>query len=169
MRRYKHYMIALLVVALFIWYILWSAIQYRLSVPLVRDYHYYHMDAGVVIFLADNSRIQKVLERAEQSQIDVRIPETGPNVDGYRVYSRIIAGHVSKAKDRNAFGDKILTDAQRPIGYFVIDVRNDIIYDGLNKKEWLNKLRSFGIKREPRLYKPSVFDKFLGRNKPSPE
>ena len=89
-------------------------------------------------------------------------------MDGYRVYSKVIAGHVSGAKARSAFGDPIPSPDIQRTGYFVIDVHNDIIYDGLNKRKWLSRLRSFGINRRPELYAPSVLcDRILRRNRPA--
>lgn len=75
--------------------------------------------------------------------------QLGPRVDGYRVYPAAIVGHESG-------------------GYFIIDLGTDILQRRLSKKSWLVMLRRYGIVQEPRLFTPSPFDEFLGRNKPQP-
>lgn len=82
----------------------------------------------------------------------------------------MIVGHVSSPKRTDSYGDPIrLPSVISPTGYFVIDVRTDRIHDGLSKKRWIEVLKCFGIAREPELYKPSIYDKILGRNKPGKE
>jgi len=148
LKRRKYYVLAVLAFALLAWYQLWSAMQYHGTVALGRGYKYFYTDSGVYL---DSERAAGI----------------GPDVDGYRVYRRIIAGHVAKERDRNSYGDRIPTLGNSKPGYFMINLRNNSIYDGLSRQEWLNKLRGFGITSEPHLYRPSIYDELLGRNKPA--
>ncbi len=80
------------------------------------------------------------------------------NIDSYKVYGNIIVGHVSSeglAPDEAAYSIP---------GYFIVNVENDAIKDGLDKKTWVNLLRKHGITEELHLHKPSRFDEILGRN-----
>jgi len=169
-KDFKVFIVIVSLIILAICCVLWAAVQLRSAVQLGNGYRYYNIDYGGGVFIdcapkgekEGRERLQKAAERAEREQVEFKgLPKAGPDVDGYHVYPHIITGHVSKVQD------PILTSVEeRPLGYFVIDVHNDQIYDGLNKQEWLKKLHSFGIHREPELFRPSIFDRILGRNKP---
>jgi hypothetical protein len=136
---------------------------------LVRGYSYVYTDAGVPIKCFDqgSKRMDIQAERDDRDFGEYRgIPQVGPDVDGYRVYRDIIVGHTIKGKTRNAYGDQLPAMEPRPAGYFIIDTRIDRVYDGLSRHEWLKRLGVFGVACEPTLYKPSIYDKILGRNKP---
>lgn len=150
---------------MFLLYFVWVAVQMQACTPLVDGYCYFHMPSGVSIRLhtASVERIKKIGERGYRE-----LPKVGPDVDGYHVYKKIIVGHVVKEVYPYEWGDEYGPPReQRPVGYFIIDVRNDIVYAGLTKQQWLDKLRKFGVTSEPKLFKPSVFDKLLRRNRPS--
>ena len=173
-KDFKVFIVIVSLMILAICCVLWAAIQLRSAVQLGNGYQYFNTDRGTLINCVPRGqkegreRLQKAAERAEREQIEIKgLPKAGPDVDGYHVYPHVITGHVSKAKEKNAYGDPIPTlTEERPPGYFVIDTQKDWIYDGLNKQEWLKRLRSFGIHREPELFRPSIYDKILGRNKP---
>lgn len=164
----------LLAIALFLGYTLWSAGWEKGKTALGRSWDYYHTEAGVVIKWAPpenefSERTQRVLDRAERSGTDFydSMPEAGPSVDGYRVYRKAIIGHTARPRIKTSYGDPIRILNPHPVGYFIIDARTDIVYEGLSKREWLKKLRGYGIVREPRLYRPSAFDEILRRNRPT--
>lgn len=154
---------------------IWVAIQLHETVPLINGYRYFYSgntyyDNGVTIRLFDigkdrTRRIEKNCERNGHTQ-------AGPNVDGYRVYQGVIVGHVTKPEHHQELNplcykreNETMWDASIT-GYFIIDTRADITYNGLSKSDWIKKLRKIGINSEPKLYKPSIYDKILGRNKP---
>lgn len=55
---------------------------------------------------------------------------------------------------------------ERRPGYFILDLRTKEVYGGLNKHNWILKLKSYGITEEPELYEPSWRDEKLRRNEP---
>lgn len=88
---------------------------------------------------------------------DIGAPCVGPNVDGYRVYSRVITGHVSKPHGEIAerkYLDQRTRKLEQP-GYFIIDTRANRIYRGLSKQEWRVQLRKYGVDDDPKLFKPT--------------
>ena len=89
----------------------------------------------------------------------------GPDVDGYRVYDRIIVGHVSLCHEVDGNIPERIT--KNP-GYFIIDLKTNRIYRGLSKQAWRECLRKYGVTNIPNLYKPSAIDKYLGHNKSQP-
>jgi hypothetical protein len=135
-------------------------------VPLPRGYRYFYHDSGIIIELHpiqgdDMSRIDRMHEEG------LTAPRVGPNVDGYRVYRHAITGHVSKPNKRPEANLRVADFSATPAsGYFVIDIRTDRTDKDLTKEQWIKRLLSMGITREPRLYVPSRFDEYLGRNKP---
>lgn len=166
LKRHRVLILILLVLAAFLLYMFWEAVQMQGSVPLVKGYSYWHTSTGVIIRLlpkgSETERIQRIADRGEY------FPTVGPDVDGYRVYEHIITGHVIKEVYPYEWGDEGGPPReQRPVGYFIIHVRDDMVYDGLTRQEWLEKLRQFGVTSEPKLFKPSIFDKLLRRNRPS--
>lgn len=173
LRFYKSLTIFLLALMLLLGWLLWSAVRARSPVQLGNGYRYFSTEAGVFIDCVpanareDNVRLTRAAKRAERAGVEFTgLPKAGPSVDAYHVYSRIIAGHVAPARRKNSFGDPIHWPQGGPPGYFVIDKQEDIIYPGLGKREWLRKLRGFGVRGEPTLYAPSIHDTILGRNRP---
>ena len=165
LKRYRITILILTVVVMFPLYLVWVGVQLNTARPLVNGYRYWRMpSSGVIIRLHEASveRIKKIGERGYEE-----LPTVGPDVDGYHVYKKIIVGHVAKEVYPNEWGEYGPPRKQRPVGYFIIDVRNDMVYAGLTKQQWLDKLREFGVTSEPKLFKPSVFDKLLRRNRPS--
>ncbi len=160
----KRLLVSLAIFALFLLYTMWTAVRMKVSTPLGHDYSYYRMDHTYEVIITcapeDLSRVERFAKHPGAFNV-------GPSVDGYRVYDRVIVGHVSSPKRTDSYGDPIrLPSVISPTGYFVIDVRTDRIHDGLSKKRWIEVLKRFGIAREPELYKPSIYDKILGRNRP---
>jgi hypothetical protein len=135
-------------------------------------YYYGYAPPGVVISCPPDCKFldpERAQERVEHDgPVYAPWPQAGPNVDGYHVFAQIIAGHVSPPIRVTSYGDPIrLADNEiQPVGYFVIDVRHNTIRSGLSKEEWTRVLKSYGINHEPELYKPSIYDKILGRNRP---
>lgn len=165
----------MLAVLLWGWYMAWSTVRLHGPTNLVRGYHYWRTDAGIVIrcLYDDRGGGDAATRMSRQEERDRRdfgefqgVPQAGPDVDGYRVYRDAIVGHVSRARVRNSYGDPLPKREPRPEGYFIIDVRIDRVHDGLSKQEWLSKLRAFGLRREPVLHRPSIFDGILRRNRP---
>ena len=164
------------IVALLGCYIVFSAVYFHGTTPLGHGYYYASTGNGFIVALDPGAegvseRFERKIERAERDEREyLGLQHVGPNVDGYRVYDRVIVGHVESIRSRNPNYNPDYkyhaSDADKP-GYFIIDVTIDEIYNGLSKREWLEKLRGFGIRAEPRLFKPSVFDEFRGRNKPA--
>lgn len=174
MQKRKYLIAGISMLVLLAWYVLWSAMQYHGTVPLGKGYRYFYTDSGLYIDCVPSlneihERLERIDKRAEREGIEYEgLPKAGPNVDGYRVYRQIITGHVSNGRYTNAFGDPIPKPRPLPhTGYFIIDVRIDRAYDGLSKEEWLKKLRSFGVTSEPKLFKPSIYDELLRRNRPT--
>ena len=130
--------------------------RYHGTTPLIGGYRYFYSDNGVIIDLSTANEARSL-----------KAADVGPDVDGYRVYPHLIVGHAVKEKDKNYWGDRIPTCGNSKPGYFIIDMRNDSVYDGLSKQDWLKKLRTLGINSRPHLYKPSIYDGILGRNKPA--
>lgn len=74
------------------------------------------------------------------------------NVDGYKVYGKLVVGHVSTPKPPPEYPDSIP-------GYFILNTETHEVNQGLEKQVWLNSLRILGITSEPSLSKPSRFDR----------
>ncbi len=97
--------------------------------------------------------------------------KVGPNVNGYCVYSNTIVGIVTmrRNKDISAYDAihnfTIQISEMRP-GYFIIDLHTKRIFGGLSKRDWLAKLKTYGITTEPALHKPHWMDEYRGWNKP---
>ncbi len=92
----------------------------------------------------------------------------GPNVIGYRVYPNVTVGKISKYKKNDRFPIEIFSSRsyERRLGYFILDLHTTKVYCGLSKQDWIKKLKEYNINDEPKLYKPSFLDDYLGRNKP---
>lgn len=75
-------------------------------------------------------------------------------IDGYKVYPGVVVGSASQA----ALGSEP--------GYFALDLTTGRMRQGLSRASWLALLRSYGIATPPALYKPSMWDKELGHNRP---
>jgi len=77
------------------------------------------------------------------------IPAT---VDGYAVVGSLIIGHTSLAREEPE------RDLSKP-GYFIIDTQSNGVKQSLDKNSWLESLKLLGIMGEPKLHRPSRFDK----------
>jgi len=152
--------------------VVFRAVRLHGTTPLGHGYRYFHAESGVVVGfdMEADGAFERIQAKAQCEERDPRVYDgllqVGPNVDGYRVYDRAIVGHVECVEGHNPNYKHRAGDSETP-GYFIIDVTIDRVYNGLNKREWLEELRKFGVRSEPRLFRPSVFDKFLGRNKPT--
>jgi hypothetical protein len=121
----------------------------------------------------ESERVEEIWNEYFRKNIDIDpydfgTPRVGPNVDGYCVYPGIITGHVSellRIEGDDLSYEPIEKKCRKP-GYFIIDTHVNKIYRGLSKQEWRTRLRKFGVNHEPKLFKPSRFDKYFGRNKP---
>ena len=76
------------------------------------------------------------------------------NIDSYKVVDGLVVGHVT----REDYFSKEEKEVCRP-GHFIMNTKTGDIKQGLDKKTWLDLLRSLGINGEPNLSKPSRFDK----------
>jgi hypothetical protein len=76
----------------------------------------------------------------------------GANVDGYGVLGDLVVGHVSLAEYPPDQEDS------RP-GYFILNTKRHEVKEAIEKNAWLDALRAAGVSEEPRLSKPSRFDK----------
>jgi hypothetical protein len=96
------------------------------------------------------------LDQVHSGAVAITHPATGiviyASVDGYAVVGSVIVGHVSQAKRDPE------REFSRP-GYFIIDTRTNDAKQGLDKNSWLESLRSLGVMSEPKLHKPSRFDR----------
>lgn len=93
----------------------------------------------------------------------------GPGVSGYRVYTTVITGCITPNPNDQEFAAKYSNQSSirvRTLGYFIIDVQTKKSYAGLNKPEWMRKLNTYGITKEPEIYTPNWLDEKRGRNKP---
>ena len=76
-----------------------------------------------------------------------------PNIDKYEVIGNIVIGHVSReGLPSNEAADSVP-------GFFILDVRNGTIQQGLTEQAWLLALNKLGITERPNLHKPSRFDR----------
>lgn len=82
----------------------------------------------------------------------------GPHVDGYRVYTNVIVGHVVS---------RLEFDEMTVGGYFILELKSGDIHQGLDRKEWLSEMRHYGIHQLPKLHAPSSTDELNRFNKPS--
>jgi hypothetical protein len=74
------------------------------------------------------------------------------NIDGYEVIGDLVVGHVIAA---DLPPEKTFS---KP-GYFILNTKSNEITQGLDKKVWLDSVQALGVHGEPRLSKPSRFDK----------
>jgi hypothetical protein len=74
------------------------------------------------------------------------------NIDSYKVLDELIVGHVTVAELPPE------KDYSKP-GYFIINTKTHEVGEGLDRMAWLEALRKINIVTEPKLSKPSRFDK----------
>lgn len=75
-------------------------------------------------------------------------------VDSYKVLNELVVGHVS-VLDYMSPEEK---EVSKP-GYFILNTKTREVRQGLDKKAWLDSLKAQGVSSEPRLGKPSRFDR----------
>ncbi len=96
------------------------------------------------------------LVRVYAGAVLIHHPEKGivvnAHIDGYKVHGELVIGHVLSAELPPE------KDYSKP-GYFILNTKTHEVKEGLDKQTWLNSLRTIGIASEPRLSKPSRFDK----------
>ncbi|MHB1460619.1 MAG: hypothetical protein ACYC1M_04980 [Armatimonadota bacterium] len=152
-------------IALAVWFAMIVANGFRnahMQIHLPGNYVLYQAEGGGVRYgcVIENRHLSAGL----QSYI-------GPNIGEYRVYARAITGLITPHHNDDDFERHIPSrsteDRERRLGYFVIDLRTNKVYGGLNEQDWMAKLSKYGISNEPVLHKPSWRDEMLGRNKPS--
>jgi len=76
------------------------------------------------------------------------------NVNSYKVIDGLVVGHVSTEEYFSPEEKKVC----KP-GYFILNTKTHETKQGLEKKAWLDSLKALGVNDEPRLTKPSRFDK----------
>lgn len=69
------------------------------------------------------------------------------NVDKYAVLNNIIVGHVSLADNEPK------KEYCKP-GYFIVEMKNNIILQGMTKQDWLDSLRVKNVNEEPIMKSP---------------
>lgn len=136
---------------------------------------YLTLPGGYAIWDTENGPILRYYPKVLPSDAQgwPHITTFGPKVDGYHVYRKIITGKITPYLTnaeyaREHMGDDSNSDEMRK-GYFIIDLHTNKEYGGLSKPNWLAKLKSYGITREPILYVPSWRDRPEGRTRPQAE
>lgn len=163
----KRYLVVSLLAVLLVGlvFLLFWAVRLRQSIPLANHYHMYFDASGPVIILNTNAnglvraRVHRIIQRNG-------VWTVGPRVDGYRTYKQVIIGHVSKIPGDSPHFSLARDPKECAPGYFVIDAHNDRIYNGLNKQDWLKKMRSFGIDYEPELVRPTIWHRLTHNRTP---
>ena len=74
------------------------------------------------------------------------------SIDGYAVVGSLIVGHTKLADHPPE------SDYSKP-GYFIIDTQTHEAKQGLDKSSWLKALKAAGVSDEPKLHRPSRFDR----------
>jgi hypothetical protein len=74
------------------------------------------------------------------------------SIDGYAVIGSLVVGHARIADQPPE------SEYSKP-GYFILDTHTHEAKQGLEKSSWLEALRAAGIPTEPKLHRPSRFDK----------
>jgi len=74
------------------------------------------------------------------------------SIDGYAVVGSLIVGHTRLADHPPE------SDYSKP-GYFIIDTQTHEAKQGLDKSSWLKALKAAGVPGEPKLHRPSRFDR----------
>lgn len=96
------------------------------------------------------------LIRVYAGAVLIGAPEGGTrieaNIDGYKVLGDLIVGHVTAAE---LSPEK---EMSKP-GYFILNSKTHEAKHALDKKAWLDALRALGVNSEPKLSKPSCFDR----------
>jgi hypothetical protein len=82
----------------------------------------------------------------------------GANIERYKVLGELVVGHVNMPEYLSPEEKEV----SKP-GYFILDTRTHEVKAGLDKKAWLDSLKVLGISSEPRLSKPSSWDRILNR------
>lgn len=82
-------------------------------------------------------------------------------VDGYAVIDSVVVGHVSLGLGRSA------KNYSKP-GYFVLDTKTGQVVQGMDKKEWLARLKDLGVTTAPQLHTPAAL-RFLSKPWPRVE
>jgi hypothetical protein len=124
-------------------------------VSLPGGYRYFTSEYGTIIETGPDK-----MRRTRE----FRRKRVGADVDGYRVYSHVIIGHVSSP--RRASEIQSDSDVAGKPGYFLIDLRTDVVHTGLNRESWRRYLRRYSISEDPELFRPCRLDSYLGRNRP---
>jgi hypothetical protein len=96
------------------------------------------------------------LTRVYAGAVLIHHPESGvrieANIDGYKVLNDLIVGHVTVAEHSPE------KEMSKP-GYFILNTKTHEVKESLDKKAWLDTLRTLGVNNEPSLGKPSRFDR----------
>ena len=96
------------------------------------------------------------LVRVYSQAVVISHPDKGivieANIDRYAVVGSLVVGHVSLA-DLSPESDN-----SKP-GYFILDTQTHEAKQGLDKSSWLQALRVAGVTGEPKLDRPSRFDR----------
>jgi hypothetical protein len=80
------------------------------------------------------------------------------NVESYKVLGELVVGHVN-TPEKLSSEEK---ETSKP-GYFILNTKTHEIKVGLDKQTWLDSLQTQGVSSEPRLRKPSSWDRILNK------
>lgn len=136
----------------------WNALHPARLIPLPMGYRMWQTDA-----------LEQIIEMNPESggsykgKDGVSWIRVGPNVDEFRVYDKVIIGHVKKPQQGSqSWIDNVPQEIkeEKP-GYFVIDLTVNKVYRGLSKKEWNERLTKLGIENDPKLLKPTIYNKYV--------
>jgi hypothetical protein len=96
------------------------------------------------------------LTRVYAGAVLINHPEKGvvidANIDAYAVLGSLVVGHVAVAEQSPE------KELSKP-GYFILNTKTHEVRQGLDKKVWLDSLKTLGTTTEPSLGKPSRFDR----------
>lgn len=109
------------------------------SVELPNGYLLARTNPDTIIIMAPSSLNVKVYKE------NLAVPT---KIVGLGIQGDIVFGKNEKSPDADV-------RISGPEGYFILDTKNHKVQLGLDKKNWLSQLNSFGIKQEPDLKKPS--------------
>ncbi len=134
----------------------------------ILDAHIYiELPEDYVIFETDSGAILRYKPEIVEANVkDPEIRTIGPKVGGYRVYHQVIVGLITPRMREQEYLNYGRSNNEDRMGYFIVDLHTKSVYGSLSKRDWMAKLKTYGITTEPELFDPSWRDEKLGRNKP---
>ncbi len=147
------------IVALCLIWLIYHSLSVRIFIDFPGGYTLYNNDYGLTMTYG-----LKPQNRDSDTKNWPYIMRIGPNIGGYHVYSNVVVGIITSYEREDDYIRVGFSDigCERRKGYFIMDIIHKKVYGGLSKRDWLEKLKTYGITTEPALHEPHWLDEYFG-------